>query len=114
MNFPSRSASSNWRRKKPGADGGVQVNAVYLKLGRLSGVAKEALLSSYDLACEGTALEGSRLIIEDMPIVVYCPKCEARRSANSVEWFTCPECGTPTPQIVHGRELEVAAMEIQE
>lgn len=100
--------------EEAGRRGNVHVNAVHLKLGLLSGVAKEALLSSYDLACEGTALAGSRLIIEDLPIVVYCPKCDAQRPASSVEWFTCPECGTPTPEILQGRELEVAAMEIQE
>jgi hydrogenase nickel incorporation protein HypA/HybF len=94
--------------------GDVHVNAIHLKLGLLSGVAKEALLSSYDLACEGTTLEGSKLIIEDIPIVVYCPKCNARRLASSVQWFSCPECGTPTPEILQGRELQVAAMEIQE
>jgi Zn finger protein HypA/HybF involved in hydrogenase expression len=32
----------------------------------LSGVAKEALLFSYDVACGGTSLEGSSLIIEEM------------------------------------------------
>ena len=94
--------------------GDVHVNAIHLKLGLLSGVAKEALLSSYGMACEGTPLEGSRLIIEDMPIVVYCPKCDARQPARSPQWFSCPQCGTPTPEILQGRELEVAAMEIEE
>ena len=36
--------------------GGVQVSAVHLKLGALSGVVKEALLSSYEMACEGTVV----------------------------------------------------------
>lgn len=45
--------------------GEVRVDAVHLKLGRLSGVAREALQSCYDLACEGTTLAGSRLIIEE-------------------------------------------------
>lgn len=101
-------------QEEAGRRGDVRVNAIHLKLGLLSGVAKEALLSSYDLACEGTPLQGSRLIIEDMPIVVYCPRCDARRPASTVHWFSCPECGTPTPEILHGRELEVAAMEIEE
>lgn len=94
--------------------GDVHVNAVHLKLGALSGVAKEALVFSYGVACEGTRLAGSRLIIEDLPIVVYCPKCDARRPVNSAEWFHCSECGTPTPEVLQGRELEVTAMEIQE
>lgn len=46
---------------------GARVAAVHLRLGPLSGVAKEALLFSYDVACEGTRLEGSTLKIEDMP-----------------------------------------------
>ncbi len=43
--------------------GGGRVCTVHLKLGPLSGVVKDALLFSYDLACEGTKLEGSRLIV---------------------------------------------------
>jgi hydrogenase nickel incorporation protein HypA/HybF len=42
-----------------------RVNAIYIRIGSRSGVAKEALDFSFGLACEGTAAEGSRLIIED-------------------------------------------------
>jgi Zn finger protein HypA/HybF involved in hydrogenase expression len=45
--------------------GGERVRAVHLQLGPLSGVAREALLFSYGLACEGTAAEGSSLVIEE-------------------------------------------------
>ena len=45
--------------------GGGRVLALHLKLGHLSGVVKEALTFSYEIACQGTALEGSRLIIEE-------------------------------------------------
>ena len=41
--------------------GAVEVTAVHLKLGMLSGVVKEALLFSYEVACAGTSLEGSKL-----------------------------------------------------
>ena len=91
----------------------VQVSAIHLKLGTLSGVVKEALLFSYDLACEGTALEGSRLIIEEVPTVVYCPACQAERTLASVQRFCCSVCDTPTPDVVQGKELEVVALEIQ-
>ena len=46
---------------------GASVSVVHLRMGPLSGVAKEALLFSYDIACEGTRLQGSTLKIEDMP-----------------------------------------------
>ena len=93
---------------------GVQVNAVHLKLGTLSGVVKEALLFSYDLACEGTPLEGSHLLIEEVPTVVYCPACRAERALDSIQRFCCSVCDTPTPEVVRGRELEVVALEIQQ
>lgn len=93
---------------------GVKIDAVHLKLGALSGVVKDALLSCYEMACENTALQGSRLIIEDVPIVIFCPNCQAERAISSMQLFCCLECGTPTSQIIHGKELEVVALEIKE
>ena len=93
---------------------GVQINAVHLKLGALSGVVKEALLSCYEMACEGSPLQGSRLVVEEVAIVSFCPSCRAERPLKSMQMFCCPECGTPTSEIVHGKELEVVALEIEE
>ena len=47
--------------------GGAPVEEVHLKLGRDSGVVADALLFSWALACDGTALEGARLVVEDLP-----------------------------------------------
>jgi hydrogenase nickel incorporation protein HypA/HybF len=93
--------------------GATQVNVVHLKLGLLSGVVKDALLSSYGLACEGTALAGSRLMIEEVPIVAYCDRCDAPRPVSPIEWFVCPECRGPISQVLQGKELQVVGMEIQ-
>jgi hydrogenase nickel incorporation protein HypA/HybF len=93
---------------------GVQVEAVHLKLGALSGVVKEALLSCYEMVCDDTPLQGSRLIIEEVPVIIFCPKCRAERPLSSIQLFCCPECDTPCSEIVHGKELEVVALEIKE
>jgi len=92
----------------------VRVEAVHLKLGALSGVVKEALLSCYEMACENTPLEGSRLIIDEVPVVIFCPSCRAQRPLHSVQLFCCSECGTACSEIVQGKELEVVALEIRE
>lgn len=94
--------------------GNLHVQAVHLRLGLLSGVAKQALLSSYEMACEATPLEGSQLLIEEIPVEVFCPKCDVPRRVSSIQWFCCPECGTPTPTVLRGKELEVVALEIKE
>jgi hydrogenase nickel incorporation protein HypA/HybF len=93
--------------------GNAQVLAVHLRLGQLTGIVKEALLSSYDMACEATPLEGSQLLIEEIPVEVFCPKCQVPRRLRSIQWFCCPKCFTPTTEIVHGKELEVVALEIK-
>ncbi len=93
---------------------GVQVSAIHLKLGSFAGVVKEALLFSYEVACQGTALEGSRLVIEEVPVAVYCPTCESETTLASIQRLCCSACGALTSQIVRGRELEVVALEIEE
>jgi hydrogenase nickel incorporation protein HypA/HybF len=45
--------------------GGARVGAVHLKLGKLSGVVREALLFSWDLACDETPIAGAKLAIEE-------------------------------------------------
>jgi hydrogenase nickel incorporation protein HypA/HybF len=89
------------------------VAAIHLRLGPLSGVVKEALCSAYDLAREGTAMAKTELIIEDVPLMAYCPACKAERAPPSPEALCCPDCGTPMPEILRGRELDVFALEIE-
>jgi hydrogenase nickel incorporation protein HypA/HybF len=92
----------------------VQITAVHLRLGALSGVVKDALLGSFEMACEDTPLSGARLIIEDVPVLINCRSCQAHRPISSVQLFCCAECGTPSAEVVQGKELEVVALEIEE
>src|SRR6516165_3614761 len=88
--------------------------AVGLTLGALTGIAKEALLSCYALASTGTPIAGSRLVVDEVPVIVFCPKCRGPRPLDSLQLFACPECGSPTTQVLQGKELEVVALEVAE
>src|SRR2546421_1463390 len=92
---------------------GGRVAAIHLRLGPLSGVVKDALLSAYELAREGSSLEATELLIEETPLVAYCPACAAERALASAQRLCCPDCGTPTPDVIRGRELEVVALEVE-
>lgn len=94
--------------------GGAQVTAIHLKLGALSGVVKEALVSAYEMAREDTPLQVALLVIEEVPVMVYCSKCLGARAVSSVQLFCCAECGAPASEVVQGKELEVVALEIEE
>jgi hydrogenase nickel incorporation protein HypA/HybF len=92
----------------------ARVRAVRLRVGPLSGVVAEALRFAYDAAAAGTALEGSILQIEHVTPAVFCPACRAERELAAVQPLRCPVCLTPTPDVVRGRELEVASVELME
>jgi len=92
--------------------GGGRVEAIHLKLGALSGVVKEALLSAYEMACEQSPLAGARLLIQDVPVEVFCPSCNREMQVESIQEMRCRACGTLSGQVVRGREMEVVAMEI--
>jgi hydrogenase nickel incorporation protein HypA/HybF len=94
--------------------GDVHVEALHLRLGPLAGVVREALVFSFDLATEGTPIAGARLQIEDVPLVVLCPRCSEEQRLPSVQHLRCPVCDEPTPKVVRGRELELAALEVRE
>jgi hydrogenase nickel incorporation protein HypA/HybF len=94
--------------------GDVRVEAVYVRLGPLAGVVKDALLFCFDEAARGTAIEGARLEIEDVPLTVLCPICCTERELASVQHLRCPVCDQLTPDVVGGRELELAALEIDD
>lgn len=94
--------------------GGLRITGVHLRLGALAGVVKNTLMSSYELACEQTILTGSKLVIEDVPGVVFCPTCDAHRPVQTSEWFRCSECGSLASEIVSGKELEIVSLEIEE
>ncbi len=93
--------------------GGGRVCAVHLKLGPLSGVVKEALLFSYELACEGTSLEGSALIIEPIPIRIYCETCHAEGDPISLQRLHCSQCSAADCRVIQGAEMELFALELQ-
>jgi len=93
---------------------GVRIEAVHLELGLLSGVVAEALLFSYEVGCSGTRLEGSRLIVKEVPIEVFCPACGAPKVLTSMQWFRCPDCSASTSEVIHGKEMIVTALEMRD
>lgn len=91
-----------------------RVLAVHVRVGALSGIAPEALRFSWELASAGTVAAESMLRIEDVPLVVFCERCAAERAPRPATGLVCPDCGSACPAILHGRELELVAMEVPE
>ena len=88
-----------------------RVQALYVKLGALSGVVKEALEFSFDVVIQGTLLEGAKLVIEEVPVKVFCPNCQEAQILPEPFPMRCPVCETKTGQVIEGREMELYALE---
>jgi hydrogenase nickel incorporation protein HypA/HybF len=89
-----------------------EVESVRLRLGRMSGIVRDALLFSWELARADTVASEAELIIDDVAVEVWCTSCAAERPVSDGQGLICAQCGTVSPTIVRGRELEFVAMEV--
>jgi hydrogenase nickel incorporation protein HypA/HybF len=92
----------------------ARVEALHVRVGPLSGVVTEALVFSFTLASDDTPIAGARLVIEPVAITALCSTCQVEHVIVSPQHLRCPVCHRPTPHIIHGRELELVALEIDE
>ena len=93
---------------------GGRVCAVHLRLGALAGVVKEALLVVVRDGVRGDAARGIAAGHRGgARRRVLSRAASAGGRSSSVQAFCCAECGTPTPEIRQGRELELVALEIE-
>jgi hydrogenase nickel incorporation protein HypA/HybF len=95
--------------------GNVRVEALHVRLGALSGVVKEALAFSFAIAASGTRIDGARLDIEEVAVTAYCPQCDAERTLDAASFaLRCPVCDGPLTKLIHGREMELTALEVSD
>ena len=93
---------------------GARVLEVRLRVGALASVVEDSLHFCFGIATEGTPLEGARLAVNAVPVVVYCKRCAAEAQLSGVQSFRCPRCGEPAADLRQGRELEIEAIEIED
>jgi hydrogenase nickel incorporation protein HypA/HybF len=93
---------------------GAKVLEVRLKVGALSSAIPESLEFCYGIATDETPLEGSRLVVNVLPVVVHCAHCNQDAELDGIQSFRCPRCGEPCSDLRQGRELEIDSIEVDE
>jgi hydrogenase nickel incorporation protein HypA/HybF len=88
-----------------------RVQRVSLAVGRLSGVVAESLYFYFDLATEGTPLEGSKLEIIDIPGRARCRSCGAEVELEDM--IALCTCGSADLEILSGEELTIKEVELE-
>ena len=91
--------------------GANRVHKLYLRVGALSGVGPEALSFAFELARRDTLADGAFLEIDSVPATWWCETCQSEFQAEDC-FSECPHCHQFSPELRHGRELELSSIEI--
>jgi hydrogenase nickel incorporation protein HypA/HybF len=90
--------------------GGQNVRSVRLQVGRLSGVVPEALMFAFELAVQGTPLEGARLVIDEPAGRLHCRTCQVDQGTDDL--ILLCTCGSADVEVTAGRELALLSVEV--
>jgi len=87
------------------------VRSVRLAVGRLTAVVPDNLRFLFEVLAKGSALEGARLDIEQVPIRARCTSCGKYFEIEDV-YFSCRGCGSPDLDVLSGSELLIESVEV--
>ncbi|MEU2714348.1 hydrogenase maturation nickel metallochaperone HypA [Streptomyces sp. NPDC007205] len=93
------------------ADGADRVTAVTVRVGELAGVVPDALHFAFEVARDGTALAGARLVVEQVSARAWCGGCAEEFAVGMPPFFWCPRCDRPSQELRCGRELEITGVQ---
>lgn len=90
-----------------------RVEAIALRIGRMTDVDADALTFGFEVITKDTPLDGTRLAIEHIPIQACCQNCHHEFEVPDF-LFVCPQCQGSKVDLTHGTELDIAYLEIDE
>ena len=89
---------------------GARITSVHLEIGALSGVVADSIRFCFDLATEGTGLEGATLEITEPPAQCWCRSCGAEFRPDP-PIVLCP-CGSADVAVLGGEELKILSVRV--
>jgi hydrogenase nickel incorporation protein HypA/HybF len=92
--------------------GATRVTALKLRVGTLSGAVPEAMQFAWDVVQRDGLASTARLEIESVAATCWCATCQAEFACQDL-WNECPCCHDLSGDLRRGRELEIAAVELE-
>ena len=92
-----------------GEHGIGRVRRLTVQIGALTGVIPEYVRMYYADLTKDTALDGSELVIEEIPAEAFCRGCGEVFNPVETEQ-ACPVCHGKNFEVLHGEELTVKDM----
>jgi hydrogenase nickel incorporation protein HypA/HybF len=92
--------------------GARRITALRLRVGQLSGAVPEAMTFAWDVVRQNTIAGGASLSIESIQPMSWCAQCRAEFACHDF-LSECPRCHNLSGDLRRGRELEIAAVELE-
>ena len=73
---------------------------MHLRLKRFAGVEKQSMPFCHDIVTDNTPLSGSRLVIEELPVVIICASCRSEVELPDSQRLCCPRYRTVSSSCV--------------
>ncbi|AQA24746.1 hydrogenase expression/synthesis hypA family protein [Rhodococcus sp. MTM3W5.2] len=89
---------------------GRRVRRVTIEVGTLCAVVPDSMQFCFELATEGTVMEGASLEIDQPPGRAHCRGCGA--DFELTDLVVLCRCGSVDVEILSGRELRIMSMEV--
>jgi hydrogenase nickel incorporation protein HypA/HybF len=90
--------------------GDARISIVRLEIGRLAGVALDALRFCFEICTHGTSLADATLDIVEIAARARCRSCGAEREVDSL--VSACACGSFDQQLLTGHELRLKELEV--
>ena len=90
----------------------TRVSEIALKIGAMSGVETEALLTAFRVINSGTLAAEAKITIKRVPLCARCASCGYEAQLERYN-FWCPACDGGVLEIISGRELQVDYLEME-
>lgn len=94
------------------AEGCARVKTVWLEIGQLACVEKEALRFCFDAVTQDSIAQDARLEIIETAGQGRCLEC-ACNVAVTARYEPCPNCGSLQIQVTGGEEMRVKELEVE-
>lgn len=97
----------------------MEVNEVYIEIGRLAMINPEQLKFMLSVLVENTIMEDAKINIEEIPIEIRCSQCDFHGNAilddedHYAPLVKCPECDSQKINILNGKDCIVKNIVIE-
>lgn len=89
-----------------------RVKCVWLEIGDLAGVERDAMRFGFDAVMRDSIAHGARLEIVEVPGQAWCLQC-AKSVRVRQRYEACPDCGSYQLQVTGGEEMRIKELEVE-